>query len=133
MSPSEPIEQANGFQRRTVLPRCGQRVCAASVAHVVHATDKFLDGRRSGPNKSSRLPAKLSRRTTSGSPALSTTIVPEVYTRSLTRGNGPRGSEAFLNSSRGISFYLKHVLFASHKCMARKGTHDIACNVQLQI
>ncbi|EZA49744.1 hypothetical protein X777_11616, partial [Ooceraea biroi] len=85
VSPSEPIEQTNGSRRCTILPRCGQRVCAASVAHAVRAADKFSDGRRSGPDKSSRLPVKLPRGTTSESEDASTATAPEVCAQCLTR------------------------------------------------
>ncbi|KYN10368.1 hypothetical protein ALC57_17555 [Trachymyrmex cornetzi] len=70
VSPSNPIDQANGFCHRTYPP---------------HAADKFSDGRRSGPDKSLRLPAKLPSRIKRGNTRDASTTAPEVYTRRLTR------------------------------------------------
>lgn len=88
VGPSKPIEQANGSCYRTYYPAvtCVRDLCRS---RRLSMADKFSDGKRSGPDKSSRLPAKLVRE--ANAPLLDTsTTAPEVYIRRLTRGNGPR-------------------------------------------
>lgn len=56
VSPSKPIEQANDPCHHTDITPGSRTTFVAT-----RAIDKLSDGRRSGPDKSSRLPAKLAR------------------------------------------------------------------------
>lgn len=78
------------------------RALAASVALDVPVADKFSDGRRSGPDKSPVASGETSSRG-ARQPGDASTTAPEVCTRRLTRGNGPR--------ERGVPKFFPSILY----------------------
>lgn len=93
MSPSYPIEQANGFCHRTYYPAtwstCVRGLCRplATPPRQISFRTEDVAG-RINPRDFRR--NFLAGRGRGGAPETHSTTAPEVCTRRLTRGNGPR-------------------------------------------